>query len=303
MLTLPEVCASRSSFVGALAGVYENSAWVAEEAYAGSPFSTLTALAEAMDAVVAASAEERQLALLRAHPSLAGRAALAGTLSAASTEEQARAGLGTLSPDEMARFTSLNARYTEKFGFPFIFAVRNATKGVILAAFELRLANSAGVEHATCLKHVKKIAWMRLTELVRHVPTGKLTTHVLDTAKGGPAGGMQVTLRRRCAAASSAAAGGAAGGYRRWEWETLAMFVTNADGRLDSPALHGDALNVGHYELEFGVSRYFSGESVEEAATPFLDDVVLRFGIDNAEKHYHVPLLCSPWSYSTYRGS
>ena len=300
MQTLSEVCATRSSFVAALAGVYEHSAWVAEEAYVGSPFITLTALAEAMDAVVGESSAERQLALLRAHPSLAGRAALAGALSAASAEEQARAGLDTLSPDEMERFTALNARYTEKFGFPFIFAVRNTTKFAILAAFELRLANSVGVEHATCLKHVKKIAWMRLTELVRHVPSGKLTTHVLDTAKGGPAGGMHVTLRRRCAAASSAAAGGA-GGSRRWE--TLATFVTNADGRLDAPALHGDALVVGHYELEFGVSRYFSGESVDSAATPFLDDVALRFGIDNAEKHYHVPLLCSPWSYSTYRGS
>ena len=293
MISLSATCASLESFVAAVGSVYESSPWVATEAFALGPFSTLTELADAMDRVVASSSDERQLALLRAHPSLAGKAALAGELTVESATEQARAGLDTLSAAEMARFTSLNARYHEKFGFPFIFAVRNATKGAIIAAFEARLPTSAGEERACCLRHVKKIAWMRLQAIVARAPTGKLTTHVLDTAKGGPANGMPVTLRRRS---------GTPGGDGV-TWTTLATFVTNDDGRLDTPALHGDAMEVGHYELEFGVSRYFAGANVPTAATPFLDDVVLRFGIDNAEKHYHVPLLCSPWSYSTYRGS
>ena len=135
-----------------------------------------------------------------------------------------------------------------------------------------------------------KIAWMRLRLLVASEPTGKLTCHVLDTARGRPAAGMAVTLRRRDE-----------GG----RWLTLGEFVTNADGRLNGPALQGAAFTDGEYEWTFGVGDYFAagGVSMAPAGTPFLRDVPLRFGIDNAEAHYHVPLLCSPWSYSTYRGS
>lgn len=114
---------------------------------------------------------------------------------------------------------------------------------------------------------------------------GRLSTHVLDTARGRPAAGVPVTLYRLGADGSRA---------------VLAERATNADGRTDSPLLAGDALTAGTYELVFAVGTYF-----EELApgAPFLDTVPLRFAVSDPDGHYHVPLLVSPWSYSTYRGS
>ncbi len=109
---------------------------------------------------------------------------------------------------------------------------------------------------------------------------GKLTTHVLDTAKGKPGAGIAITLSRI----------GPEGPV------PLGNTVTNSDGRTDSPMLSGEDFAPGLYELTFDVGGYFGGEG-------FLDTVPLRFRITDAEAHYHVPLLCSPWSYSTYRGS
>ena len=116
---------------------------------------------------------------------------------------------------------------------------------------------------------------------------GKLTTHVLDTAHGGPAAGMQVTLLRLDAGRS----------------DLLQQLRLNHDGRADAPLLEGAAFQRGRYRLLFGVGAYFRarGESLPEVA--FLDEVPLDFGVDDASLHYHVPLLVSPWSFSTYRGS
>lgn len=114
---------------------------------------------------------------------------------------------------------------------------------------------------------------------------GKLTTHILDTASGVPAG--HVTLRLF-----------ALGDAR----EAVASTTTNADGRTDAPLLEGDAMQAGTYELEFDVGDYFRARGAALADPAFLDTVVLRFSVA-ADEHYHVPLLVSPWSYSTYRGS
>lgn len=118
------------------------------------------------------------------------------------------------------------------------------------------------------------------------MPTGKLTTHVLDTAHGSPAAGMSITLARL---------NGETPG-------TLASFTTNDDGRLDGPALQGDAFQTGLYQLTFGVADYFAARHHPDAGR-FLATVPLVFRIEDADAHYHVPLLVSPWSYSTYRGS
>jgi len=115
---------------------------------------------------------------------------------------------------------------------------------------------------------------------------GRLTTHVLDTAEGCPAGGVAVTLYRVSP-----------------EREMLARATTNADGRLDSPILDEAAFVPGVYELEFAAGAYFRASQPDLPEPSFVDDVVLRFGIADAAAHYHVPLLVSPWSYSTYRGS
>ena len=281
---------NEAAFVGALGGVYEKSPWIAERAFRNKgEIDSITALAEVMKREVDAASEAEQLDLITSHPDLAGKAALAGELTAESTDEQARAGLGSLTPEEMERFTRLNGKYREKFGFPFILAVRNASKHIILGAFETRLHNSRNAELAAAIAQVHKIAWMRIRLLVRHSPRGKLTCHVLDTARGTPAAHMRVTLRRL--------------DQTRGAWEELLATHTNSDGRLDGPALAGADMRDGEYEFTFGVGEYFAIAGVPTAGTPFLREVPLRFGIDNPEAHYHVPLLCSPWSYSTYRGS
>ena len=117
---------------------------------------------------------------------------------------------------------------------------------------------------------------------------GKLTTHVLDTAGGCPAAGMRVVLSR-------IEAGGAA--------TELKALVLNPDGRADAPLLEGAALVRGRYRLVFAVGAYFATRSAVLADPPFLDQVPLDFGIAAVDQHYHVPLLVSPWAYSTYRGS
>ena len=116
---------------------------------------------------------------------------------------------------------------------------------------------------------------------------GRLTTHVLDTARGVPGAGIALTLyalqgdvRRECMRAT-----------------------TNDNGRTDAPLLEGAAFAAGRYELVFSVAPYFRARGVTLADPPFLDEIVLRFAIADAGAHYHVPLLVSPWSYATYRGS
>ncbi|KAJ1627889.1 hypothetical protein T492DRAFT_595290 [Pavlovales sp. CCMP2436] len=277
------------AFVAAVGPVYECSPWIAERAHAAGPFDSLTAIDEALWSVVSSAAEAEQLGLLRAHPDLAGKAAIAGGLTAESTEEQQRAGLSQLTPEEYAEFTALNDAYKAKFGFPFILAVRNASKRIILDAFRRRVGNTAGVELAECIAQVRKIAWMRLRLLAPPAPTGKLTCHVLDTAHGCPAAGLPITLRYFGDAGAAPV--------------VIGHFMTNSDGRLDGPALSGEAFKEGVYEWMFSVGEYFAVKGTPASGTPFLNEVPLRFGIDNPEKHYHVPLLCSPWSYSTYRGS
>lgn len=114
---------------------------------------------------------------------------------------------------------------------------------------------------------------------------GKLTTHILDTANGRPAGTVDIRLY-------SLAAGR----------DLLTTTQTNSDGRSDAPLLAGDAMRTGLYELEFDIGAYFTAQGNELSDPPFLDTVVIRFSV-MAEQNYHVPLLVSPWSYSTYRGS
>lgn len=116
---------------------------------------------------------------------------------------------------------------------------------------------------------------------------GRLSTHVLDTASGQPAAGMAYQLERLDGA----------------QHVRLTEGQTNADGRTDAPLLSGDELKPGVYELHFDAAAYFRARGVTLADPPFLDRITLRFGIADANGHYHVPLLVSPWAYSTYRGS
>ncbi|MFK0682896.1 hydroxyisourate hydrolase [Ochrobactrum sp. BD67] len=117
---------------------------------------------------------------------------------------------------------------------------------------------------------------------------GKLSTHVLDTAHGSPAAAMRIELYRIGANGTP---------------DLLKRTVTNLDGRTDAPLLSGDEMQIGTYELHFHVAEYFEGRGAEQANPPFLDLIPIRFAIADSDGNYHVPLLVSPWSYSTYRGS
>ena len=153
-------------FVRRYGGIYENSPWVAQNAAAlvdGS--ADIDVIARVMADCVDNASRERQLALIRAHPDLAGKAAVAGELTDDSTLEQASAGLDRCSPDEYKRFQVLNSAYRRKFGFPFVMAVRNCSRAQILAAFESRLDNDYDAEFENALLEIHKIARLRLVAL------------------------------------------------------------------------------------------------------------------------------------------
>jgi len=119
------------------------------------------------------------------------------------------------------------------------------------------------------------------------VNKGRLTTHVLDTAHGEPGVGIELSLYRRAGAT----------------YELIKATKTNADGRCDAPLLEGSAFSAGRYRLVFAAGAYFRRRGTVVSEPPFVDDVTLDFGVADVLAHYHVPLLVSPWSYSTYRGS
>jgi 2-oxo-4-hydroxy-4-carboxy-5-ureidoimidazoline decarboxylase len=147
-----------SAFVARFGGIAEHSPWVAERAANARPFASRDAMIEAFTRAVMEADETHQLDLIRKHPDLAGKAKLTDH----SKNEQAGAGLGSLTADEFARFTRMNDQYKARFGFPFIFAVKGATKHQILEAFEARLPNSAETEFATALAQVCRILRFRL---------------------------------------------------------------------------------------------------------------------------------------------
>jgi 2-oxo-4-hydroxy-4-carboxy-5-ureidoimidazoline decarboxylase len=157
-----------AEFIVRFGGIYEHSAWAAEGAFReGLPGQAddPAVLAAAMARVVDAAGPDQQLALLRAHPELAGRLAIAGALTADSASEQASARLDHCTPDEFARFTALNDAYGKRFGFPFIIAVRGLDRAAILRAFASRIDNTPEQEFATALAQVHKIARLRLMAL------------------------------------------------------------------------------------------------------------------------------------------
>ena len=281
----------RDGFIAALDGIFEHAPWVAEAAFAHAPFATVSALHEALMASVWARPEAERIAFVAAHPDLAGKAARAGDIAPASVSEQAGLGLDRLSDAEFARFERLNGAYRARFGFPFVICVRRQTRDALLDAFEARLLHRREEELAAALVEIGHITALRLVERVvgpgQPKVFGRLSTHVLDTHKGGPAQGVRVELYEVGASARA----------------LLTEAVTNADGRTDAPLLSGAPLRAGRYELVFHVGAYFTARGLDLPGPAFLDTVPLRFGIAEPEGHYHVPLVMTPWSYSTYRGS
>lgn len=167
MIPLAELnTASREEFVARLGGVFEHSPWVAERAFERRPFATRAALHAAMTRAVEEAGPERQLALIRVHPELAGRAAVRGEMTDFSRQEQGGSGLLDCSPEEFARLQDLNRRYVERFGFPFILAVRGLDRAAIIEAFARRVGNTREAEMAEALRQIARIAGLRLDALV-----------------------------------------------------------------------------------------------------------------------------------------
>ena len=153
-------------FVATLAGIFEHSPWVAEGVVAMRPFGSVDALHRAMVGVVDAAGHERQLALIRAHPELAGKAAVRGDIADASRREQAGAGLAQCSPQEFERLQQLNRDYNARFGFPFIVAVKGLDRAAIIERFATRLGNAPEAEFAEALAQIARIARLRLDALI-----------------------------------------------------------------------------------------------------------------------------------------
>ena len=157
---------SKDAFVSALGGIFEHSPWVAERAFPDRPFPTVDALHAAMASAVRRAVDSERMALVRAHPELAGRAALRGDLTTHSSNEQSDAGLRNCSAEELARITELNARYKAKFGFPFIMAVKGYGRAEIIAEFARRIDQDRATELRECLAQIDKIARFRLDALI-----------------------------------------------------------------------------------------------------------------------------------------
>jgi beta-ureidopropionase / N-carbamoyl-L-amino-acid hydrolase len=177
MLTLDTInAASQSEFVDLLDGVYEHSPWVAQAAWSQRPFPSLAALRQALVQAVRRAGPEQQLALLRAHPELAGKAMVSRSLTAESSNEQGTAGLTDCTPAEFARIQQLNADYKQRFGWPFILAVRGPrgtglSRTQIIETFARRLAGHPDFERAECLRHVYRIAEIRLNDKLGLAPS------------------------------------------------------------------------------------------------------------------------------------
>jgi 2-oxo-4-hydroxy-4-carboxy-5-ureidoimidazoline decarboxylase len=157
---------NQTGFTTALGFAFELSPWVVERAWDAKPFASVEAMHAAMMAVLDASTTADKLALIRAHPELAGKAAIAKTLTAESNAEQASAGLDRLTPEEFARFHDLNAAYRDRFGFPFIICVRLNDKASILAAMHARLSNDEATEIVEAIQQIGLISKLRLLDAV-----------------------------------------------------------------------------------------------------------------------------------------
>jgi 2-oxo-4-hydroxy-4-carboxy-5-ureidoimidazoline decarboxylase len=283
---------TQSDFVAALANIFEYSPWVAEQAFAARPFAGVNALFAAMKTAVERGSQDQRLALIKSHPDLANKTQRAAGLTVESTAEQNSIGLDRLSDAEYEAFERVNNAYRSKFSFPYIVCVRRHTRDSVLADFERRLPNDAATETATSIAEICRIAALRLDQLVvasdRLPVHGRLSTHVLDNNSGKPAEGIAVELVE-CALLGAS--------------RVVARAVTNSDGRTDQPLIGGRPVPIGRYELTFYVGKYYMERNVPLSDPPFLDDIRLRFAVSEPEGHLHVPLLVTPWSYATYRGS
>ena len=234
----------QQAFVAALGDVFEHAPWVAETAHKARPFPSLDALYKAMTAATREAGEARQMALIKGHPDLAGKAAREGAITADSKLEQSSAGLDRLTEDEFAAFHRLNDAYRAKFGIPFIVCVRRHGKESILRQFEKRLRNDSDSERDRA-GEIFRIAALRLDQRIaaadRLKVHGRLSTHVLDTMRMPCTGRNDRTVRSRIIGRAAS--------------DLADDHQCRRPHR--SPADCGQPIPIAQYELRFGVGEYF----------------------------------------------
>lgn len=282
---------TEDQFTLALAGVFDQGDWIARRTYASRPFATVDAVHATLLKTLADAPLSEKLAYLHTRTPVRG-AVLDPDTGGAEVGEHASVGLDRLSQAEFEELERLNSEYNARFGFPFMLSLKRHTKDFIFSRFNRRVLNDLETEMVNAIAEIGYITRIRLGNVVigpgMPATTGSLTTHVLDTVKGVPAAGVSIELYEVSSEGPI----------------LLTTALTNGDGRTDLPLISGQPLRIGVYELHFRVGSYFRGTTPDLLADPaFLDVVPIRFSISQPESHYHVPLLVSPWSYSTYRGS
>ena len=244
-----------ADFVAALDGIFEHSPWVAERAVASRPFGSSVQLLDTMRAIVFAASSEEQLALIRAHPELAGKAEIRKELTVESTREQKGAGLDSCTPDEFARLHELNTAYRDRFAFPFIIAVKGHTPASIIRAMEQRLRHDVAVEQRTALEQIGRIAGFRLADRIE-MSYGAEIMGMLDKLAQSSDQSDALTC-----AYLSAAHRATADQIRDWMLaaglETHIDAIGNVVGRLRSTASDAKVLITGsHYDTVINGGRY-----------------------------------------------
>lgn len=279
------------AFVAALGDVFEHAPWAAERAAMLRPFASVTDLHMAMFNAVRGQNPSARLAFFNNHPDLGGAMARARAMTTTSNAEQSGLGLDRLDEARFANFQEMNSSYRARFGFPFILCVRRHTRASVLRSFARRLKRDLASERDAAMHEIFLITRLRVADRVTGpgMPAvhGRLSTHVLDTTTGLPAPDVAVAL---------------------YEIDTetalpLVKATTNTDGRTEAPLLSGAPLRIGHYELRFDIRDHFARAKARLTDPPYFDTIPIRFAIAEPEGHYHVPLLASPWSYTTYRSS
>lgn len=271
-------------FVSAFGGIFEHAPWVAEAASPRRPFATVDDMHRSMMGVVLERDRSEQIGLLRGHPELAGKEALAGEMTPDSSSEQGRLGFDRLSRDELAEFTELNRKYWNKFGFPCMVCLRlHSTRETVIAEQKRRLNNDPETELANCLDQVGQITARRLRERVRESSKARraLSTHVLDSGNPGGAAGLEIELRRLVDGT----------------YQTVAKVTTDGVGRAEF--LNSQQLQTGKYQMILQAGAYLAGRGTPST---FVDEIPVLFEIDDPDRHYHVPVIIGPYAYSVYRG-
>lgn len=289
-LTLDEVNRlDEAKFVEVFGNVFELSPWVAGSAYARRPFATVTALYDAMMESFRAAPQDQKVAFFRSLSDIGDTHVASSAITGASKHEQARSGIQTITNAELERLMQLNKAYKAKYGYGYTICVLRSTPETVVTQLERRMKNDPATELAVAIREEGYVARLRIADLVAGPGPlkvhGDLNTHVLNAVSGNPAVGMGLELHEIF-------------GERLRQ---VSQVTTNALGRAD--LLKDRPLPIGRYELRFAVADYFRSSGVAVGDKPFIDYVPVRFAVDGAEGHYHIPLICTPWTFSTYRGS